>query len=162
MAIKLNNGVPVADAKDLLNKMNSTAQKVRLGELVKAQKGSVIAIYDFAVLGGAVGAKNLLDENGVTVELPDNAVITNVLIDIITPIVSTGNNGTVALGANTANDLLLAVDGDTLSGVAAGIPVGTAATAVKLTAARTLTMTIGTNAFTAGKFAVLVDFAQSI
>ena len=162
MAIVKRNGVATANAQLLLNKMNSTAQMVRLGDILQSQKGSVMGYYSFALYGGTVGAQNLKDINGVAIVLPDDAIITNVLIDIKTPIVSTGNNGTLALGANTANDLLLAVDGDTLSGVAAGIPVGTAATAVKLTAERTLTLTIGTSAFTAGVFAVCVDFVQGI
>jgi hypothetical protein len=162
MAIRKMNGVEAADAKLLLNKMNSTAAKVRLGNLIGNQRGSVRGLYDFSVNGGAVGAISLLDEDGQVIKLPNKAIVTNVLIDIITAVVSTGNNGTMALGLNTTTDLLAAVDGDTLSGVAAGIPVGTAATAVKLTAERTLTLTIGTNAFTAGKFAVHVDFLQSV
>ena len=56
---------------------------------------------------------------------------------------------------------MAAVDGDTLSGVVAGIPVGTAATAIKLTAERTLSVAIATAALTAGKFIVHVEYVVS-
>jgi hypothetical protein len=44
----------------------------------------------------------------------------------------------------------------------AGIPVGTAATSVKLTAERTLTVSIATAALTAGKFVALVEYTVSV
>jgi hypothetical protein len=84
MAINKRNGVEAADVKLLLNKMNSVASKVRLGSLVDGQKGSVKAKYDFTVQGGAVGAVNLLDEEGNVAKLPDNAIITNCIIDVVT------------------------------------------------------------------------------
>ena len=162
MAINKKNGTEVAGMQLLLNKMNTTANKVRLGQLLDNQKGSVRAIYDFAVAGGAVSTINLVDENGEDVILPDNAVITNVIVDIITAMTSTGGTGTIALNSEGAGDLLAAVDADTLSGLNAGVPVGTAATSVKLTAERTLTVAIATAAVTAGKFVALVDYTVSV
>lgn len=160
MAIRKRNSQEAVAAKDLLNKMNSTAAKVRLGEVLDCQVGVVKAKYDFAVQGGDVGTKNLLDPVDMlsTVVLPDNAIITKAYIDILTAIVSTGNNGTLALTAQSAGDLLAAVDGDTLSGIAACVPDGAVANMIKLTAERTLTMTIATNAFTAGKFVLVVEY----
>ena len=142
--------------------MNSTAYKVKLGNLLDVQKGCVKGIYDFAVNGGAVSTINLLDENGEEVVLPDNAIITNVLVDIVTAMTSTGGTGTIALNSEGAGDLLAAVDADTLSGIAAGIPVGTAASAVKLTAERTLSVAIATAALTAGKFVAIVEYTVSV
>ena len=162
MAIKKENGQSVADSKVYLNKMNSTAYKVKMGNQLDSQKGSVKAIYDFAVSGGAVSTISLLDDDGVAVVLPDNAIITSVYVDIITAMVSTGGTGTIALNSEGAGDLLAAVDADTLSGIAAGIPVGTAATAVKLTAERTLSVAIATAALTAGKFVAIVDYSVSV
>jgi hypothetical protein len=107
--------------------------------------GMVKVKYDFAVNGGAVSTIPL----GVT--LPDNAIIFEGCGDIITAFTSTGGTGTIALNANTGGDLLAAVDADTLAGVFAIIPVGSAASAVKLTAAREIAITIGTAAITAGK-----------
>ena len=76
-------------------------------------------LYDFSVLTGAIGSYNLLSTDEV---IPDNAIVTNVYIDVITAFTSTGGTGTIALTLNTAGDLLAAVDADTLStGPNAGI-----------------------------------------
>lgn len=150
--------------------MLTAAQKARfdntspfedLDKVLNQKRGVIKCQYDFAVLGGAVGSLALLDENGNPALLPSKAIITQVYLDIITACVSTGNDGTIALNANSAGDLLAAVDADTLSGVAAGIPVGTAGTMVKCTAARQITLAIATHALTAGKFNVFVEFVLS-
>jgi hypothetical protein len=132
-----------------------------LDKMVNQKRGVVKGVYDFATLGGATGTYLLKDENGDVIQLPSKAIITQAYIDIITACVSTGNNGTIAVQANAANDLLSAVDADTLSGVSAGVPVGTAATMVKLTAARNISLLIGTNPLTAGKFNFFVEWVLS-
>lgn len=118
-------------------------------------KGVLRVDYDFALHGGAVGAIPL----GVT--LPDNAIIIKGFGDIITAFTSTGGTGTIALGANAANDLLAAVDADTLAGIFDLIPVGTVATAVKATAAREITLTVATAAITAGKAVFFLEYVIS-
>jgi hypothetical protein len=149
--------------------MLSTTDKTRLdglspveglGTILSKQKGVVKATYDFAVLGGAVGSVSLLGPDGKVVTLPDDAIITQAYIEVLTAMTSTGNNGTIALKAQSAGDLLAAVDADTLSGIVAGIPVGSAATMIKLTAARTLMATIATNALLSGKFDLFVEYVQ--
>ncbi len=150
--------------KYILNRMNSAASKTQLGTLLRNRKGTLKCIYDLSDTvrqGGAVGDHNLLDEDGNAVVLPAGAIITQVYIDIITAFTSTGNNGTIALNAESAGDLLAAVDADTLSGVSAGVPVGTAATMVKTTAERTLVCTVATNAILTGKAHVFVDYVLS-
>lgn len=138
-----------------------TLQSVGLGNQLSIVPNVVRGTYDFAVLGGAVGSLNLLGPDGNKIVIPNKAIVRQVWIDIITAIVSTSNDGTISVGLNTAIDLLAAVDGDTLSGVTAGIPVGTAATMVKATADRTLTCAIAVHAFTAGKFNVFVEYVLS-
>jgi len=117
--------------------------------------------YSFAVQGGAVGSINLLSDltdSASTVVIPDNAIIKLAYIDILTAMTSTAGTGTIALNAQSAGDLLAAVDADTLSGVVACIPVDTAATMIKLTADRTLTATVATNALLSGKFNLYVEY----
>jgi hypothetical protein len=135
-----------------------TGSQTGLGDLLNKTKNTARLRYDFAVNAGAVGSMNLLDENGDLFTLPSGAIITQVYIDIITACVSTSNDGTIALKANVANDLLSAVDADTLSGITAGVPVGTAATMVKCTAARNIVLSIAVHALTAGKFDVYIDY----
>lgn len=115
-------------------------------------------VYDFSVSGGAIGNYNLLPEDQL---IPNKAIITQVYIDIITGMTSSGGTGTVRLTLNSAGDLLAAVDADTISGIVAGIPVGTAATMVKATADRNIVLAIATAALTAGKIAVFVEYVIS-
>lgn len=132
-----------------------------LGKLLNQKRGLMKAVYDFSVLGGAVGTLNLVDDNGDVILLPSKAIVTQVYCDVVTAMASAGGTGTIALGVNTTVDLLAAVDADTKSGVFAGIPIGTAGTMVKCTAARHVQATIATEALTAGKLNVFVEFVLS-
>lgn len=131
------------------------------GDLIGAKVGVLVAKFSFAKQGGAVGDISLLtDLNSPTsyAKLPANAVIKQVTIDILTAMASAGGGATVALKAQSAGDLLAAVDADTLSGLVDGIPQGAAANMIKLTAERTLQATVAVEALTAGKFNVLVEY----
>lgn len=105
--------------------------------------GTVKCTYDYDVHGGAVGAIEL------PLDLPDNAIIWTGVADVVTAPTS-GGSATIALGVNTATDLKAATAIASWTGLVALVPVGSAATAVKLTADRTLTLTIATAALTAG------------
>lgn len=112
------------------------------------------ATYDFSKIGGAVGAHKL----GVT--LPAGAIVIDSSIEVITTCTTaSADAGTMAISIEGANDIVSAVAVSNGAnpwdaGVHAGVPVGTAATAIKLTEDRTVTATIATQAFTAGKFNV--------
>lgn len=141
-----------------LNRMNSTARDTQLGTQLHRGLNCVKARYDFATHGGAVSTINLDDEDGNNIVLPSGAIILDGRIDIITAMASSGGTGTIALNSESAGDLKAAVDADTLSGIVATIPVGTAASSIKLTADRTLTVAIATAALTAGKFDLYVIY----
>lgn len=130
----------------------------KLDKWLNQKRGVIRGRYSFAVDGGAVGSILLKDENGDLVKLPSGAIITQCYLDVITAFVSTSNDGTIAFTANSSGDLLAAVDADTKSGITAGIPVGTAATMVKLTADRQILMEIATHAMTAGKADFYIEF----
>jgi hypothetical protein len=115
------------------------------------------AKYDFAVQGGAIGTGNLVGENGKPVVLPNKAVIVDCLIDVLTA-GTTSASGTLALNSQGAGDLKAALAAASWTGRLACIPVGTAATVIKLTADRTLQYTIATGALTAGKVWVYVYY----
>lgn len=117
-------------------------------------------IYDFSVNGGAVGSTViLLPQDNL---LPDNAIITNVYVDVLTTCTS-GGSATVGLRLNSGTDALgaTAVASLTAGAIIAGTPDGTAANMVKLTADRNITVVIATAALTAGKFAVFVEYVVS-
>lgn len=150
-----------ADVKFELNRANDLFLRRQFGTILARKPNIVRARYDFSVQGGAVGSVNLLedltDANSI-IKLPDNAIIKFGLVDILTAMASGGGAGTIALDSESAGDLLAAVDADTLSGLVAGIPVGSAATMLKMTAERTLTATIGTEDLTAGKFDQYIEY----
>ncbi len=144
-----------------LRHWNTTTPFEGIGSVVNRTKNCMKCVYDFAVLGGAVATINLVDDEGNLAVIPDNAVIERVVVDVITQPVSSGS-ATVAIGANTTTDILGATAKASLPvGLLEGVPVGTVATAVKLTAARNITATIGTAALTAGKINVFVEYYVS-
>jgi hypothetical protein len=120
------------------------------------------ATYDFAEHGGAIGAIGL----GVTI--PDNAVVCGGFVDVATTCTTAGADaGTLALHVQGANDLVAAVAVSDVSnpwnaGLHAIVPKANTpeATGIKLTAAREITATIATQAFTAGKLTVFVYYLQ--
>jgi hypothetical protein len=134
-------------------------QRTQLGtRLMRETKRTMRARYDFSVSGGSSLADiTLKDVNGGNAQLPDGAIITNVLFDVITTPTSDGS-ATIAMTAQSAADLKAALAVASWTGIVAGIPVGTAATAIKLTAARTLLATIGTADLTAGKIDVIIEY----
>lgn len=103
--------------------------------------------------------------HGLGVTIPANAVIRQVWFFTKTSLVSASNNGTIAFSCNSANDLFSAADIDASSGVAgqvgAGVPIGTAATMLKVTTACEITATVAVNAFTAGKIDFFVEYSMA-
>jgi hypothetical protein len=124
------------------------------------------AVYDYSILGGSSAAAiSLHDSDGKAAILPSGAIIKRTMIDVITaPRTNrtTGDftGGTIGLSAQTSGDLKATNTATTAlaSGLVEGIPVGTAATSIKLTAARTIQATIGVAALTAGKFNVIIEY----
>ena len=126
-------------------------------ELVVGKKQILRALYNFATSGGAIGAINLLGDDGKPAVIPDNAIITKVLVDVITAPTS-GGAATIALGANTTTDIKAATAIASYTGIVACVPVETAASCVKTTADRNVVATVATAALTAGRFYVLVEY----
>lgn len=120
---------------------------------------TVEAEYDFAVDGGGTGTITLRavpgSADGNT--LPAGAVITGGYIDVETACLS--GTGTMAIAAEGAADVLAATAQAGLTvGRKSVVPAGTGATSVKTTVVRSLTLTIATAAFTAGKFRVVLFY----
>lgn len=107
------------------------------------------AKWDFAVDGGAQG---LITPKANTL-LPDNAIILGGMLNSTTAFV--GASATVAFGTSAgsaANSLkaATAITSFTLDALVAVVPLYTAATALKLTAAGRITMTVATADLSAG------------
>lgn len=151
------------NAQAVLNRAVPNGAVAKLGDKEVFKKENVMrATYDFAVLGGAVGAVTLRDAvTGGSAVLPKGALVRDCVIDVVTAPTS-GGSATIALGTGQATtDLKAATAIATYTALLACVPVGTAATAIKLTADRTMSATIATAALTAGKFYVVVHYELS-
>jgi len=115
--------------------------------------------YDFAVDGGAV-ANNIIPANSPT--LPDDAIIIGGVIEITAACVGAGSIslGTSAGSSNVSLKAATAAATYALNTQIALIPVWTAASSLKLTAAGRLNLSITVGTITAGKFAVQVHYFQ--
>lgn len=145
---RLNQASPNAMAKD------------RLGSrVVMAQVRTAILRYDYAKQGGTNGTIALVSELGKPWTLPKGAVITGCFIDVATT--PTGA-GTISIGTGaSATDLKGATAIASYTGIVACVPVGTAATAIKLSADQSPYITVASGPVTGGKFNVLVQYTIS-
>lgn len=111
--------------------------------------------YDFSRHGGAVG--------GITVygdPIPSGAIIKEGIIHVKAAVTSDGS-ATVAIAALSANDILAATAKAslTLNALVATVPVGTAASSIRVTSNITsLTFTVAVAALTAGKICVALEY----
>lgn len=132
-----------------------------LGKELVGKVQLVKAVYDFAVLGGAIGVYNLVDDAGEVITLPSGAIVKQVYTQEVTNM--TGAAGAeLSLGVNTNIDLLAATGFATFAGIQAGIPTGVAANMVALTADRTVKAEITAAAITAGKLNVFLEVVHVV
>lgn len=131
------------EVKFLLNQGYGSA--VQLGtQLVDKKIHLARGQYDYDIVGGASGSHNLKDVDGKDLVLPDNAIIVDCLIDVLTAPTS-GQFPQISIGSGQGSADLKALNVlGTYSGLVACVPVGSAATSIKLTAQRTPTITVST------------------
>ncbi len=156
-------GVPLPkNVEAMLNLGTTPPPIVKLGSQVTQKKVNVMkAVYDPLVLGGISGTYVLRDAAGGQAVLPKAAVIKQVIIDTVTAVTGT-SSPTIALGINSTNDLKTATAIGSYTGVVAGIPVGTAATSVKVTSSdKAVTATTTGGVIQAGKLNVFLEYYLS-
>ncbi len=135
-------------------------QKYQLGtKVMRDTMHDLMVSWSFADQGGAVTTVNLHTPKSNSPLLPKNAIVVGCYLDVLTT--PTGG-GTIAFSTGkSAADLLTATTATTLTGIVACVPTGTAATAIKLTADVTPTMTVASTAVTAGKINVHILYLLS-
>jgi len=120
-------------------------------------------LYDFAALGGGTGAKTLTNPEGNAAVLPDNAVLLRCYTEMITPMTS-GGAATVKLGITGNDDCFVAATNynDASWDVADDIAARNAELPLKVnnSAGVSVLATIATQALTAGKFEVIVEYNE--
>lgn len=144
-------------------------------------KKTAIAIFDPSANTG----ERTTGAHGLGVYIPDNAVITSIVVDVITTFTSADDSGTIALHAQSANDIVSAIaisDASNvwdagLHGSKVGFPNFGADAAhdsalevaalfagamLKLTAEREITATVAVQALTAGKAVIYVEYVEGL
>lgn len=150
--------VPTANTEFLLNKqMGSVGLKTNLGTVVRQAHTTAVGEWDYAQQGGAVGPISI----GVT--LPNNAIIRNVLLDVITAPTSGGTHTTLNLTSENGQDLVnSAIKSAFPVGRKNGIPqFGTLSSYIKLTGQRVVSLHIAGAACTGGKIKFFIDYVVS-
>ena len=89
-----------------------------------------VATYDFAVHGGEISEIDLTTNDVI----PDNAIITDVVVDVVTAIVTTDTSGTITFQLPTDGALSTAIP-DTAAGIFSGLPGNISLAGNSLTAA---------------------------
>lgn len=146
-----------------LNQASQQAlQDTQLGsKVIKRAPHIMRAVYDFSLQGGSTGVINLRDPVNLQqpAQLPKGAIIRDCIVDVITAPTSAGT-ASLALGfGGTSTGLVKASTAiGSYTGLVACIPVGTAATAIKLQNDANVSTSISTANVTAGKFYVIIDY----
>jgi len=115
--------------------------------------------YDFAAQGGVISAITLIDDLGNAQLLPDNAVLLGATCEVVTGVTS-GGSATVRFGYTGSDAYFLGNTGKATFDADGKAAKMEATTPTKLTAAKSLLMTIATSALTAGKLNVWVRYYQ--
>lgn len=150
----------------LITILNNDSPSEGLGTELNQTKNLMKLVYDFAVLGGAVGDIGLLDDQGNAAILPKGAIVTRSFANVLTNVTS-GGSATVALKLLTAADLLAATAKASLvtsAPLVEGVCTGTSATMVgpvTATAGTQVKATVGTAALTAGKIQFFLEYVLS-
>jgi hypothetical protein len=115
--------------------------------------------YDFAVDGGGVGTIAITGAE----KIPANAIILGGVVEVDT-VPTSGGSATIAIQVEGANDTVnaAAISGAPWSstGRKSTIPAFTGATSLKTTAARDISLVIGTAALTAGVIDVFLVYVE--
>jgi hypothetical protein len=123
------------------------------------------AIFDSAALDSAGVANSAVGAHGLGIFLPLGAVITKAYFQVKTAFTSAASTATIAIKAQSANDIYTAtaVSGAMGStGFIAGVQDGTVGNMLSLTAERELTISVAVQALTAGKGILVVEYSQGL
>lgn len=144
------------------------------GDEISENKNLKKFVYDFSVLGGAIGAVQLLDDQGNPAVLPVGSIIQRAYLDVVVSAAS-GGAATIAIGALASNDILAATAfGSIAAGLVEAKQTGTMANALKISsgnvnlqrpnfsvAAQKVSVTIAAATLTAGKFYLYCEIVRS-
>jgi len=148
-----------ANERYVFDRMNSTAQKYKLGQKINEKLGVKKGIFDFSDQGGAAGYITLKDDRGDDVTVPDNAIVKHSYYDVVTELQPSGGTPAVSIGLQSDGDIVASVTKTV--GQGDGTQDGAAANMLKLTAERTLRLKVASADLTAGKLAAFLEYVIS-
>lgn len=150
------------------NRMNPVSRKFNLGtHIVDGQSWGTRAQWSFADQGGAASTELFLHDNdGQSVSIPKGAVLTDCYLDVVTAPTSSTSSGSIAWSSSDAGDLKAAtfVAGYTTGSlIHCTKPSGsyTTSTMIRFTSEGFLKVKIGSEALTAGKINVYLQYILS-
>jgi len=151
-----------------VNRSSAVARKFNLGTHVSnATQWGARAQWDYSVSGGAASTDiALLDIDGQPVYIPKGAVLTDCYLDVVTAPTSSTSSGSIAWTASGVGDLKAATfvsSYTTGSLMHCTKPSGayTAATMIRFDSEGQLKIRIGSEALTAGKINVYLQYILS-
>ena len=157
-----SSGLSATDLQGAIDEIDSNVDALQALDAAAASGSGFRKLYAKAIVDASaitLGANYVVDVN-----IPDNAIITNAWIDVTTSLDGDVDDlTTIAVQVQSANDLVTATvvtDAIWDAGIQACVPVGTAATAIKLTAERDITIVTAATSDTAltGAFDVYVEY----
>lgn len=147
-----------------LNRKDALNRKYHVGTALANGPFGVKAKWKYSDQGGAAATDlTLHDSEGLAVTLPDNAIIRDCLIDVVTQPTSSTSSGSLAFSSSATADLKAAtvVASLTTTTPIVCLPVGTVGTMIKLSSEATLKVRTGSEALTAGEINVWVEYVLS-
>lgn len=141
---------------NIMDNVTSTAAELN-GADVSASSNNAAPGFLYSLKCGKTftAASPLYTNSTLGITIPDNAIIVGGVLDITVAMISTSNDGTLALNVMAANDILYAVDADTLGATHtnAVLPyLGTPSSWLKMTNSLPVTLTTATHVVTNGTF----------
>lgn len=158
-----NAAIPTSASEYSYNNLSghSDAAKYALGTMLREAHTRLICVYSFATSGGALGTISLKQTDLKTdCTIPAKSIVYDGLIDVITAPTS-ASAAYLNLKVIAAGDLKADLAKASWTGLLDTIPVNTAATAIKIASAKTISVVISSGSLTGGKFRVFLDYALS-
>jgi len=127
---------------------------------------TAVAVFDAE---GEDNPNQAVGAHALPVKLPANSIIVGGVVDVVKTFTSKNDTATIAISVAQANDIVAAkainaTGDDWDAGLQAIVPKSNTpeSTGIKLTAEKVVTVTVGTEALTGGKFVLYLDYYEGI
>lgn len=151
--------VPGEGAEYEKNHYSAIDRKYNLGTAI-VRGATVMGSYKAGRIGQTgVGSINLFDRENQPVRLPNGAVITDCLIDVVTA--PTGSPSQLRFDSKAAGDLKGATGVASYTGLVACTPVGSAATSIKVASETTIKVFVLNSEPAVGELNVFIQYVIS-